>query len=216
MQKKILMGSTLGLAIAFIGLLGSLFTSGPETSPEASPDETEYVDRQGDEQLAYLLTKLVLKTRAVAGGHYTRPQSRVPGINLLYQRWLAKNTILPAAIADRIFAEVVPGATGGRAWVKMVVDDPRNENNRGDPIALELLREIKGGSPSAERSTPTAYYYAEPIKATEGCLPCHGEPEGEPDRLFPEYEKNGWEADEIVGAVVSRVAPPAELDSEDR
>ena len=206
-MHKILVGSFVILAIAFVGLLGALATAGPETAPERAGDERTYARKQGDEELAYLLTKLVLETRAVASEHYTRPQSWAPGVDLLYQRWLAKNTILPAAIADRVFSGVVPGATGGRAWVKMVVDEPRNENNHGDSVALELLGEIKGGSPSAERATPEAYYYAEPIKASEACLPCHGEPSGEPDPLFPEYKKNGWRPDEIVGAVVSRVAP---------
>ncbi|MFQ5804334.1 MAG: DUF3365 domain-containing protein, partial [Candidatus Methylomirabilales bacterium] len=51
------------------------------------------------------------------------------------------------------------------------------------------------------------YYYAEPIKATKTCLPCHGEPRGEPDPLFPQYKKNGWRDGEIVGAVIARVAP---------
>ncbi|MFQ5680177.1 MAG: DUF3365 domain-containing protein [Gemmatimonadota bacterium] len=206
-MQRLLIGSTLVLAVAFAVLLGAVVTAGPERAPEPAPDETAYLAKEGDEELAYLLTKLVLRTRAIAGEHYTRGQSAVPGIDFLYKRWLAKNTILPAAVADRVFADVVPGATGGRAWVKMVVEEPRNENNRGDSIALEMLDEIRGGSPRAERSTAEAYYYAEPIEATETCLPCHGEPKGEPDPLFPEYEKNGWRAGEIVGAVISRVAP---------
>jgi hypothetical protein len=166
-----------------------------------------YLDKWGDQELAYLLVKLELKTRAVIGGHYTRVQSPVPGIDTIYKRWLAKNAILPAAVADRVFSEVVPGATGGRAWVKMVVEEPRNPHNRGDSTALELLREIQDGNPGAERSTPKAYYYAEPIKATKTCLPCHGELRGEPDPLFPQYKKNGWRDGEIVGAVIARVAP---------
>lgn len=206
-MQKILVGCVAVLAIAFVGLLGSIARAGPETAPEWDPGQRTYQSKQGDEELAVLLTRLVLETRAVVAAHYTRPQSRVPGIDLLYRRLLAKNTILPAAIADRVFSEVVPGVTGGRAWVKMVVDEPRNENNRGDAVALELLEEIKAGSPSAERSTPDAFYYAEPIKTAESCLPCHGQPVGEPDPLFPEYEKNGWGPDEIVGAVVARVAP---------
>ncbi len=140
-------------------------------------------------------------------GHYARAQSPVPAVDLIYKRWLAKNTILPAAVADRVFAEIVPGATGGRAWVKMVVEEPRNPHNRGDNTALELLHQIQAGAPSAERSVPEAYYYAAPIKANKTCLLCHGEPKGEPDPVFPQFKKNGWRAGEIIGAVIARVAP---------
>ncbi|MFQ5848854.1 MAG: DUF3365 domain-containing protein [Candidatus Methylomirabilales bacterium] len=195
------------LFVASVGLLAAIVLSRPETSSGPGPEPMTYADKRGDQELAYLLVKLELKTRAVIGGHYTRAQSPLPGIDTIYKRWLAKNTILPAAVADRVFAEVVPGATGGRAWVKMVVEEPRNPHNRGDPIALELFREIQDGDPSTDRSTPEAYYYAEPIKATQTCLPCHGEPRGEPDPLFPQYKKNGWRDGQIVGAVVARVAP---------
>ena len=199
--------AVLVLLVAFSAVLGAIVWSRPDTSPRVAAEKATYVPKQGDEELAYLLVKLELKTRAVIGGHYTRAQSPVPGVDAIYKRWVAKNTILPAAVADRVFAEVVPGATSGRAWVKMVVVEPRNPNNRGDPIALELLDEVRGGGASAERSTGDAYYYAEPIKTTGTCLPCHGEPRGARDPLFPQYEKNGWGEGEIVGAVVARVAP---------
>ncbi len=96
--------------------------------------------------------------------------------------------------------------------MKMVVENPRNPHNRGDSISLELLGTIQGGNAIAERSTPEAYYYAEPIKASSTCLPCHGEPKGAPDPVFPQYEKNGWREGDIIGAVVARVAPGAKLD----
>ncbi len=196
---------TLVLLIALAGMLASIFFVRPDLS-SAAAQQTEYVEKRGDQELAYLLVKLELRTRAVIGQHYTRHQSTFPGTNLIYKRWVAKNAILPAAVADRVFSEVVPGVTGGRAWVKMVVENPRNPNNRADAIARELLEEIRTGAPAAERSSPEAYYYAEPIKTSETCLPCHGEPEGEPDPVFPQYEKDGWRAGEIIGAVIARVA----------
>lgn len=115
--------------------------------------------------------------------------------------------MLPAAVADHVFHKVVPKATGGRAWVKMVVDEPRNPNNAGDATAVALFHEIRAGKHRAERSTRQACYYAEPIKAAETCLACHGGPRGEPDPFFPQYSKNGWQEGWIVGAVVARVAP---------
>ena len=188
------------IAIVTAGPAAATAAAGPSATP-SSPD----APRQGDEELATLLVKLELKTRGVIAGHYGRGQSSFPGVDVLYKRWLTKNMILPAAVADEIFAEVVPQATSGRAWVKMVVDEPRNPNNRPDDVAGELLVEIKGGVPFAERNTGEAYYYAEPIKTKAACLRCHGDPAGEPDPSFPQYKKNGWKADQVVGAVVARV-----------
>lgn len=194
------------LTVSVVFLLAAL-RSGPETLPAPPRDETKHVDKRGDEELAYLLVRLEKRTRQVVGAHYTRSQSGVPGVNAIYIRWLTKNGILPAAVADHIFSEVVPAATGGRAWVRMVVSEPRNLHNRGDATALEVFSELQGGASSAERSTPAAYYYGEPITAKAVCLRCHGEPAGEPDPNFPQYKKNGWREGEIVGAVIARVAP---------
>jgi len=209
--RRIVLAAGLGVSIALVVLLTGIVLSHPEADTKPSAGVPTYEDKRGDQELAYLLVKLELRTRAVIGGHYTRPQSAIPGVDFIYKRWIAKNTILPAAVADRVFSEVVPEATGGRAWVKMVVQDPRNPHNRGDSIALELLGTIQGGNATAERSTAEVYYYAEPIKATSTCLPCHGEPKGAPDPVFPQYEKNGWREGDIIGAVVARVAPEAKL-----
>ena len=153
-----------------------------------------------DQELAELLVKLELRTRAVIAKHYGRADE-------VHRCWLADNLLLPAAVADGVFHEVVPDVTTGRAWVKMVVDEPRNPHNAGDTTALELLEQIREGKPSASWSTPQAFYYAEPIKAGSACLRCHGDPRGEPDPFFPQYAKNGWQVGQIVGAVVARVAP---------
>ena len=204
--KKVVLVAGLVVLVAWAIVLGGIVLSRPGTGTPKGTQVT-YAEKEGDQELAYLLVKLELKTRATIGGHYTRAQSSVPGVDFLYKRWLAKNLVLPAAVADQVFFDVVPGATGGRAWVKMVVEDPRNPHNRGDDVALELLRTIQTGQASVERSTPEAYYYAEPIKATTTCLPCHGGPRGDPDPLFPQYQKNGWRDGDIVGAVVARVSP---------
>jgi hypothetical protein len=191
------------------GTLIALVTAGPAAGKLAvsAPAMPPLADGplQGDEELAYLLVKLELRTRGVIAGHYARNQSSFPGVNLLYKQSLTRNMILPAAVADRIFAEVVPNATAGRAWVKMVVDEPRNPNNRGDHVAKELLAEIKEGATSARRDTGQALYYAEPIKTNALCLHCHGEPAGAPDPTFPQFKKNGWKAGQVVGAVIARV-----------
>ncbi len=201
------LAAVLVLLIISVGLLFAIVLSRPEATPSPKGREISRPQKTGDEELAYLLVKLELRTRAVIGQHYTRSQSIVPAVDTIYQRWLAKNAILPAAVADRVFAEIVPAATGGRAWVRMVVEEPRNPNNRGDAVANDLLGEIIGGSASAERFMEDAYYYGEPIKTTATCLPCHGEPKGAPDPIFPQYQKNGWGENETVGAVIARVAP---------
>jgi len=193
--------------LASVILLTGITFSHPEIAAPPSKAQASYIDKRGDEEFAYLMVKLVLSTRTVIAGHYTRAQSPVPGVDLIYSRWMAKNAMLPAAVADQVFSEVVPGATGGRAWVRMVVENPRNPHNRGDAVALELLRTIQEGAPSAEQSTGDAYYYSEPIKAKTWCLRCHGQPAGDPDPLFPQYKKDGWRDGDIIGAVVARVAP---------
>ncbi len=221
MKRPVLKNVVLCLAIVLLflsaGTLIAIVTAGPAeagagAASSAIPLSTDS-PRRGDEELAYLLVKLELKTRGVIAGHYGRGQSSFPGVDGFYKRWLTKNMILPAAVADGIFAEVVPQATSGRAWVKMVVDEPRNPNNRPDEVARELLGEIKGGVPFAERTTGGAYYYAEPIKAKAACMRCHGEPAGEPDPSFPQYRKNGWKPDQVVGAVVARVGKGADAAS---
>ena len=178
-----------------------------ETTPIQPTDKQVYLDKSGDEELAYLLVKLEKRTREVIAGHYGRKQADGPEATASYKDYLVKNRILPAAVADPIFSDVVPGATGGRAWVRMIVPEPRNPNNRGDATALEILAELQTGVPSAERTTAHAHYYGEPIQAKAGCLPCHGAPAGEPDPHFPQYKKNGWKAGDIVGGVIARVAP---------
>jgi len=213
MKNWILWGLGGALVLCAGGVL-SIVNAGPapvKSDPGAQrPVLTDGRVRSGDAELAYLLVKLELRTRAIIGGHYARSQSSMPGVDALYKRSLAKNLILPAAVADGIFAHVVPQATSGRAWVKMVVDEPRNPNNRADDVALALLDELRGGASTAQIHSGAAYYYAEPIVTNALCLRCHGEPAGAPDPSFPEYTKDGWQVDQIVGAVVSRVAPLVE------
>lgn len=205
-MKKILLAAALILMIASTAILTTIFLSWPKEGPDSPPPWTAPFEAGSDQELAFLLVKLELKTRAVIAAHYNRPQSALPGIDLLYKRWLAKNLILPAAVANGIFSEVVPGATGGRAWVKMVVEKPRNPDNRADASAMKMLEEIIGGEPFTARSEAGAFYYAEPIRANSTCLPCHGDPKGESDPLFPQFKKDGWRDGQVVGAVVARVA----------
>ncbi len=206
-MKKILFTiwavATVGLALSLALMLGA--SPAAETLP--APAAGVFDPKHGDQELAYLLVKLELRTRATIYAHYTRPQSAVPGPDLVYRRWLAKNALLPAAVADRIFADVVPGATGNRAWVKMVVEKPRNPHNVADATARALFQDMRNGAKQAERQTADAYYYAEPIKATEACMHCHGEPRGKPDPIFPQYKLEGWRPGDVIGAVVARVAP---------
>jgi hypothetical protein len=208
----------IGLGIVFVlsiavtlGLLLVRPVTPLETRQRAVTVPSGTLRKSGDEELAYLLVKLELQTRREILGHLTRKQSPVPGVDKLYQRLLVKNLILPAAVADRVFSETVPSATSGRAWVKMVVDEPRNPNNRGDETALTLLAELRHGAVSAERATSDVCYYAEPIRAQAVCLFCHGEPRGAPDPYFPQFRKEGWREGQIIGAVIARVAP-AELE----
>jgi hypothetical protein len=194
--------SKVAVVLALLVWVGGCLNIESETHTTNPP--TEKADRAGrsaDGELARLLVKMERRTRAVVAGHYK-------GADAAHREWMSRNLILPASVADRIFSETVPAATGGRAWVKMVVDAPRNENNRGDRTALSMLDELRSnGKASTQRSTSQAFYYAEPIKTKPACLLCHGEPRGGPDPFFPKYKKNGWKVNQIIGAVVARVAP---------
>ncbi len=184
---------TVGIALSVLLVVAAIALADP------APEPVDEVGRQFDQDLARLLVKLELRTRAVIAKHYVAADDP-------HREWLARNLLLPAAVADNVFHEVVPDATEGRAWVKMIVDEPRNPNNVGDAVTLALLNELREGEPRAERSTEDAYYYGEPISAAKTCLACHGGPKGEPDPFFPMYEKNGWQEGQVVGAVIARVA----------
>lgn len=152
-----------------------------------------------EKDLAKLLVKLELQTRAVIASKF----SKAKGEN---KEFMIQHTILPAAIADPIFSRVVPDNTGDRAWVKMVVDKPRNPNNKGDEVALQMLAILKQGKVKyVEKDLKDVYYYAEPIVATKACLECHGNPKGAPDPHFSEYQLEGWKVDQVIGGVVARV-----------
>jgi len=183
------------VAALLVGPILTFTFAGP-TDGTKTGDKLTHVDKSGDEELAYLLVKLEKRTRQVIAGHYGRQQPEGAEATATYKGYLIKNLILPAAVADPIFSEVVPEATGGRAWVKMVVPEPRNPNNQGDATALAMLAALRNGGDAVWRTNEGAHYYAEPIVAKAGCLPCHGAPAGEPD-------VHG----EVIGAVVARVAP---------
>jgi len=199
MKKLTIMIAGLPIVCLIIAVTGCVVVHG-DTRSRHEPDQTMLVDQSYDQELARLLVKLEKRTRAVVAGHYV--QADAP-----HRDWMAENVLLPAAVADKVFYQVVPEATDGRAWVKMVVDAPRNPHNAGDSTAMALLEEIKTGAPYAERYTPEACYYGEPIKAAKTCLLCHGAPTGDPDPYFPQYKKNGWQEGEIIGAIVARVGP---------
>ena len=184
---------TLGIVLSILLVVAVISVAG--TTHESVDD----ADKSFDEEFARLLVKLELRTRAVIAKHYVQADGP-------HRDWLAHNLLLPAAVADNVFHEVVPEVTEGRAWVKMIVDEPRNPNNAGDAVTPAMLNELRSGDASVERTTKDAYYYGEPIRAAKTCLACHGSPQGEPDPYFPEYAKNGWEAGQVVGAVIARVA----------
>lgn len=201
------MAGRCGLAVGWLmGVLvaGAMVVAGSGLAAADSSQEQQAA--KADQELAQLLVKLEKRTRQVIAEHYSRPQAGGSEATSEYKQVLIKNRILPAAVADPIFSEVVPSVTGGRAWVKMVVPEPRNPNNRGDAIALELIDELARGTSHVERDTGEAYYYGEPIVAKAGCLVCHGTPAGDPDPYFSQFSKNGWEPGQVVGGVVARVA----------
>jgi methyl-accepting chemotaxis protein len=152
-----------------------------------------------EKDLAKLLVKLELKTRAVIASKFSRSKGDS-------KKFMIEHKILPAAVADSIFSKIVPQNTDDRAWVKMVVEKPRNPNNRGDEVAIGMIDSLKQDKVNyVEKDLADAYYYAEPIVATKACLECHGNPKGAPDPHFAEYRMEGWKVDQVIGGVVARV-----------
>jgi methyl-accepting chemotaxis protein len=150
-------------------------------------------------ELAKLLVKLELQTRAVIASKFSKSKGDS-------KEFMIEHKILPAAVADSIFSKIVPQNTDDRAWVRMVVDNPRNPNNRGDEVALGMINVLKQDKVKyVEQDLADAYYYAEPIVAKKSCLECHGNPKGAPDPHFPEYRMEGWKVDQVIGGVVARV-----------
>jgi methyl-accepting chemotaxis protein len=77
--------------------------------------------------------------------------------------------------------------------------DPRNPKNKPTPLELDVLDEIK--SKNLEEKIVVSHdevRYFRPIKLTEECLFCHGDPKGKADPTGGKLE--GWKAGEIHGA----------------
>lgn len=158
--------------------------------------------RGGPAEVAEVLSQLIINTRAVIAENFTKPNKVWWLPDPLYRHILTTNEVLPAAVAGKAFH---PLNTSGVVSLKMVVEDPRNDSNRPDPVERELYQHVVHTGQPAARLTPDAAYHARPIKSAEWCLRCHGEPKGAPDPNFPKYKKEGWRIGEVIGAAIARV-----------
>ncbi|MBI4589098.1 MAG: hypothetical protein HY725_09680 [Candidatus Rokubacteria bacterium] len=93
-------------AMGFAILMGTGATSPMQVAGQSAP-----LPPTSDQELAKLLVKLVLRTRATIAKQYQT--GRFPGWDQVYKYALAKNVVLPAAVADQVF-QAVPDLTGGR------------------------------------------------------------------------------------------------------
>lgn len=76
---------------------------------------------------------------------------------------------------------------------------PRNPKNQPTPFELEVLKEIKKDNLEEKVIiTDNEIRYFKPIKLTEECLFCHGDPKGKIDPTGGTLE--GWKVGEIHGA----------------
>lgn len=76
---------------------------------------------------------------------------------------------------------------------------PRNPKNEPTPFELEILKEIKSDNLTEKVViTDDEIRYFKPIKLTEECLFCHGDPKGKVDPTGGVLE--GWKVGEIHGA----------------
>ncbi|NOQ46621.1 MAG: DUF3365 domain-containing protein [Desulfobulbaceae bacterium] len=85
--------------------------------------------------------------------------------------------------------------------------DPRNQNNAPDEFERKVLAKFKSGGPAEKIIIEKDQIrYFKPIRLTEECLYCHGDPKGEKD--VTGGTKEGWKTGEIHGAfeIVSSLA----------
>lgn len=158
--------------------------------------------RARPEETAETLSQVVINTRMAVAESFVKPNKIWWLPDALYRRILARNSVLPAAIVGK---GIHPTNAGGAVSLKMLVTQPRNENNRPDPVEAELLRKVVATASPQAAATKEAAYHARPIKAVEWCLRCHGDPAGGADPVFPQFKKEGWKAGEVVGAAVAKV-----------
>jgi methyl-accepting chemotaxis protein len=76
---------------------------------------------------------------------------------------------------------------------------PRNPANEPKGVEIEALKKLESGElPEYTTSDRQNVYYFRPIKLSEDCLYCHGDPVGSIDPIGG--VKEGWKAGEIHGA----------------
>lgn len=179
-------GAVMKRVIVGFGLIATM-----PSAAAATPEET-----------AATLSQVVINIRAAVAKNFTEPNKIWWLPNALYRYILARNAVLPAAIAG---GGVHPTNPSGGVVLKMVVVEPRNEANRPDDVERSLLEQVLRTGLPAAASTAEFAYHARPIKAADWCGRCHGEPRGSPDPLFPKYKKEGWKTGEVIGAATARV-----------
>jgi methyl-accepting chemotaxis protein len=78
-------------------------------------------------------------------------------------------------------------------------ENPRNPKNEPDALAREVLSEFsRTGLPEKVIVEKDRLLYFKPIRLSEDCLYCHGDPKGEKDPTGG--VKEGWKAGEVHGA----------------
>ncbi len=76
---------------------------------------------------------------------------------------------------------------------------PRNPANEPDPVEREVLIKFQQqDQDEIIKVTPEEIRYFKPIRLTEDCMYCHGDPKGAPDPIGG--VKEGWKVGEVHGA----------------
>ena len=80
-------------------------------------------------------------------------------------------------------------------------ESPRNPKNEPNALEKQVLAEFRGGNvPEKVIIEKDRLLYLKPIRLSEDCLYCHGDPKGEQDPTGG--VKEGWKAGEVHGAFV--------------
>lgn len=104
---------------------------------------------------------------------------------------------------------------------KQATIDPMHPDNKADKYDLAIIEKfrknkgLKDDEGSMDKNGTPYYYYAKPIKITQGCLRCHGDPADAPREVVEQYgTENGynWEPNTIASAYVIYVPLKNALD----
>jgi methyl-accepting chemotaxis protein len=142
---------------------------------------------------------IVLTTEAVRDAMAERIQSgTITDLDTLAKKG-DKAALLQAVPIITAIEVASKNAKEGQYEFRVPKFQPRNPANEPKGLEIEVLKKLESGDLSEYvQSDKDSVYYFRPIKLTEECLLCHGDPAGSLDPIGGVRE--GWKVGEVHGA----------------